>query len=207
MDNSFNVTTALLKVGAVKFQPNKPFTWASGWKSPVYCNNRELLFYTEIRDNVVEGLAMLANTFQPEMIVGVSSGAIAWGALVASYLDLPFASVRPEAKDHGMGGKIDGIVPANSKVVVIEDLISTGGSSLKVVQTLRDAGAEVLGMAAIFSYQFPQAQNAFEAADCKLQTLCDYSRLVDVAIAQGLFGEPERKLLSSWRLAPDTWGK
>ncbi len=207
MEHSFNVAATLLERGAVKLQPNQPFTWASGWKSPIYCNNRELLFYPEVRDNIVDGLARLAEQFQPDMIVGVSTGAIAWGVLVASYLELPFASVRPEAKDHGMGGKIDGLVPAGSRVVVIEDLISTGGSSLKVVQTLRDAGAEVLGMAAIFSYLFPQAQNAFAAAECKLQTLCDYPRLVDAAMDAGLFGEPERELLASWRESPDTWGK
>lgn len=205
MEKSFNVADTLLEVGAVKLSPNKPFTWASGWKSPIYCNNSRLLHYPEIRDNIVEGLASLANAFRPEMPVGVSTGAVAWGALVASYLDLPFASVCPEAKDPGMGGKIDGIVPTGSRVVVIEDLVSTGGSSLKVVQTLRDTCAEVLGMVAIFSYLFPQAQQAFTAADCKLQTLCDYSRLVDAAIAQGLFGEPERELLSSWRESPETW--
>lgn len=201
------IAEQLLSLGIVKLRPNEPFTWASGWKSPIYCNNREALFYPELRDQISCELAeIISCNYKPDMIVGVSTGAIAWGVLVASMLDLPYASVRPEAKDHGMGGKIDGKVPEGAKVVVVEDLISTGGSSLKVVAALREKNVEVCGMAAIFTYQFPQAEAAFAKAECPLDTVSDYTELTEVAFARGDFSDSERQLLSEWRESPDTWG-
>ena len=201
------IAKQLLDLEIVKLRPNKPFIWASGWKSPIYCNNREALFYPELRKEIVQGMSNIIRCkYEPDMIVGVSTGAIAWGALVAESMNLPYASVRPEAKDHGMGGRIDGKVPAGAKVVVAEDLISTGGSSLKVVSALREQKAEVCGMVAIFTYQFPQAEQAFSRAECSLSTLTNYTELTNVAFACGDFGEEERRLLAAWRESPDKWG-
>lgn len=199
----------LLSIGAVKLQPNEPFTWASGWKSPIYCDNRKALSNRAVRNHIKGEMFLLVmkHFADADVVVGVATGAIAWGALVADSMNLPFAYVRSQAKDHGMQNKIEGVVKPGDKVVVIEDLISTGGSSLAAVQALRDAGAEVLGMAAIFSYQFDKAQAAFASAGCELHTLTNYSELVDVAAAQGLFGEEEKELLARWRQSPDTWGK
>ena len=203
------IAEQLLAINAVKLQPNDPFTWASGWKSPIYCDNRKALSDSDARFLISETLARLVvNKFSgADCIVGVATGAIAWGAIVAENLDKPFAYVRSSAKDHGLQNKIEGVVKPGDKVVVIEDLISTGGSSLAAVQALRDAGAEVLGMVAIFSYQFPKAQEAFLAAKCDLYTASGYSELLEVAAAQGLFGEAEKELLAQWRKSPDTWGK
>ncbi|MBO5442556.1 MAG: orotate phosphoribosyltransferase [Alphaproteobacteria bacterium] len=203
------IAEQLLAINAVKLQPNDPFTWASGWKSPIYCDNRKALSDPDARFLISETLARLVvNKFSgADCIVGVATGAIAWGAIVAENLDKPFAYVRSSAKDHGLQNKIEGVVKPGDKVVVIEDLISTGGSSLAAVQALRDAGAEVLGMVAIFSYQFPKAQEAFLAAKCDLYTASGYSELLEVAAAQGLFGEAEKELLAQWRKSPDTWGK
>lgn len=199
----------LLSIGAVKLQPSEPFTWASGWKSPIYSDNRKALSDRAVRSRIKEELFYLAKTHfaDVDVVVGVATGAIAWGALVADAMGLPFAYVRSQAKDHGMQNKIEGVVKPGDKVVVIEDLISTGGSSLAAVQALRDVGAEVLGMVAIFSYQFDKAKAAFAAADCELHTLTNYPELVDVAAAQGLFREEDKELLARWRQSPDTWGK
>ena len=203
------IAEQLLVINAVKLQPNNPFTWASGWKSPIYCDNRKALSDPGARFLISETLArLITNKFScADCIVGVATGAIAWGAIVAENLDKPFAYVRSSAKDHGLQNKIEGVVKPGDKVVVIEDLISTGGSSLAAVQALRDAGTEVLGMAAIFSYQFPKAQEAFLAAKCDLYTASGYLELLEVAAAQGLFGEAEKELLAQWRKSPDTWGK
>ncbi len=203
------IAEQLLAINAVKLQPNDPFTWASGWKSPIYCDNRKALSDPDARFLISETLARLVvNKFSDaDCIVGVATGAIAWGAIVADNLYKPFAYVRSSAKDHGLQNKIEGVVKPGGKVVVIEDLISTGGSSLAAVQALRDAGAKVLGMVAIFSYQFPKAQEAFLAAKCDLYTTSGYSELLEVAAAQGLFGEAEKELLAQWRKSPDTWGK
>lgn len=203
------IAEQLLAINAVKLQPNDPFTWASGWKSPIYCDNRKALSDPDARFLISETLARLVvNKFSvADCIVGVATGAIAWGAIVAENLYKPFAYVRSSAKDHGLQNKIEGVVKPGDKVVVIEDLISTGGSSLAAVQALRDAGAEVLGMVAIFSYQFPKAQEAFLSAKCDLYTASGYSELLEVAAVQGLFGEAEKELLAQWRKSPDTWGK
>ena len=206
------IAQILLKIGAVRLSPNEPFTWASGLKAPIYCDNRKLLSHVRERNEIVDALVKNAGTFKPDAIVGVATGADSWGAYVSvwsgySYYGLPFAYVRSKAKDHGLGNQIEGDLPEGCNVVVVEDLISTGGSSLKAVQALRDAGFNVLGMVAIFSYQFPEAEEAFRKADVPLITATNYTELVEVAHAQGLFGAPEMELLSAWRRDHENWGK
>lgn len=203
-----NVAEKLLEIGAVKLSPNEPFTWASGWKSPIYCDNRKALSDVEARDAIVERLMDICDFFDDaDVIVGVATGAIAWGAMVADSLECPFAYVRSKAKDHGLGNQIEGVVKPGDKVIVVEDLISTGGSSLAAVETLRAAGAEVIGMAAIFTYGFEKAEKAFAEAGCELVTATNYGELLEVAKKQGLFGAKEKELLAQWRLSPDTWGR
>ncbi len=201
----------LLEIGAVKLQPSAPFTWASGWKSPIYCDNRQLLSYPEIRNDVVCALMdlLLSESLESEIdcIVGVATGAIAWGTLVADALYKPFAYVRSAAKDHGLGNRIEGVVNKGDQVVVIEDLISTGGSSLSAVEALRERGANVLNMTAIMSYGFDKAEQAFADAGVVLNTVTNYSKIVEAARKQNLFGEEELALLAEWRKTPDTWGK
>lgn len=197
----------LLEIGAVKLSPKEPFTWASGWKSPIYCDNRKALSDVGARDTIVNGLSDLFDRDEADVIVGVATGAIAWGALVADMYGLPFAYVRSKAKDHGLGNQIEGVVNPGDKVIVVEDLISTGGSSLAAVEALRAAGAEVVGMVAIFTYGFRKAQVAFVQAECPLYTLINYNELLEVAEEQGLFGAEEKELLAQWRLSLDTWGK
>lgn len=203
------IAKKLLAIGAVKLSPKEPFTWASGWKSPIYCDNRKALSDVDTRDDIVEGLTDICDSAfdETDVIVGVATGAIAWGALVADMYELPFAYVRSKAKDHGLGNQIEGVVNPGDKVIVIEDLISTGGSSLAAVEALRAAGAEVVGMVAIFTYGFEKARKAFADANCPLYTLTDYNELLKVAEKKGLFGAEEKELLAQWRLSPDTWGK
>ena len=181
----------LLDVKAVKVQPAEPFTWASGWKSPFYCDNRKTLSYPELRTFVKDNLVELvkANFGEATAVAGVATGAIAQGALVADKLGLPFCYVRSKAKDHGMGNLIEGTLPEGSKVVVVEDLISTGGSSLKAVEALRAAGFEVVGMVAAYTYGFPIAEQAFQNAGVRLVTLTNYEAVVEVAIASGYITE------------------
>lgn len=208
-----HVAEKLLEIGAVKLSPKEPFTWASGWKSPIYCDNRKALSDIYTRNIILTGLiARSADIWgsvfdEVDVIVGVATGAIAWGALVAGMNQIPFAYVRSKAKDHGLGNQIEGVVNPGDKVIVVEDLISTGGSSLAAVEALRAAGAEVVGMVAIFTYGFDKARKAFAEAKCPLYTLTDYNELLEVAEEQGLFGAEEKELLAQWRLSPDTWGK
>lgn len=204
-----SIAKNLLEIGAVKLSPNAPFTWASGWKSPIYCNNREALSDVETQGNIVNALRDILDEEFPEadFIVGVATGAIAWGAMVSFWQDMGFAYVRSEAKDHGMKSKIEGKIPEGAKVVVIEDLVSTGGSSLKVVDTLREAGVDVVGMAAIFTYEFPQAQEAFADANVKLVTATNYSELLEAALYRGLIKEEDKTWLAEWRNSPETWGQ
>lgn len=200
----------LLSINAVKLSPEKPFTWASGWLSPIYCDNRKTLSYPEIRTRIAEGFIDVVQNNYPEAqaIAGVATGAISMATLVADYLDLPMVYIRPSQKGHGLNNKIEGeIFPDQNKFVIIEDLISTGGSSLKAFQALKDADCEVLGMVAAFTYEFPKAKNAFAETGCELLTLTTYSELLDVAIAQGYIREEDQILLSKWRLNPDTWGR
>lgn len=190
-------------------RPDAPFTWASGWKSPIYCDNRKTLSFPDVRQHIAQGLAQVVRAQYPNanVIAGVATGAIAQGILVAELLDLPFVYVRPKPKEHGMGNQVEGFLPPNSKVAVIEDLISTGGSSLKAVDALRAEGAEVLGMAAIFTYGFPLADEAFKEANCQLVTLSNYDNLLPRAQAAGQVNEGQLSLLHEWRKSPATWGK
>lgn len=201
------IAEALLQVKAVKLQPDEPFTWASGWKSPIYCDNRVTLSYPEVRSLIKTELAEVVRAKYPEaqLIAGVATGAIAQGVLVADLLGLPFVYVRPAAKDHGMGNQIEGELPAASRVVVIEDLISTGGSSLKAVEALRRAGSEVLGMIAVYTHGFPQADQAFTEADLELTTLSNYEAVISQALSTGYISREDESLLQEWRKDPATW--
>lgn len=198
----------LLEVKAVKVQPDEPFTWASGWKSPFYCDNRQTLSYPSLRSFVKNELCHLVNKHFPEAeaVAGVATGAIAQGALVADQLQLPFCYVRSKAKDHGMQNLIEGRIEAGTKVVVVEDLISTGGSSLKAVEALRQAGCEVVGMVASYTYGFSVAEEAFRNAGVTLVTLTDYDAVVAEALATGYIKSTDVELLAQWRANPAEWG-
>lgn len=197
----------LLDVKAIKLQPEEPFTWASGWKSPFYCDNRKTLSYPALRTFVKENLVKMIKTNFPEAtaVAGVATGAIAQGALVSDELGLPFCYVRSKAKDHGMGNLIEGTLPEGSKVVVVEDLISTGGSSLKAVEALRTAGFTIVGMVAAYTYGFPVAEEAFKAAGVKLLTLTDYQAVVSTAMATGYITAAQQPILDEWRKDPANW--
>lgn len=199
----------LLDIKAIKLQPDAPFTWASGWKSPIYCDNRKTLSYPDLRCFVKQGLVndIKERFANANAVAGVATGAIAQGALVADALNLPFCYVRSKPKDHGMGNLIEGTLPASSKVVVVEDLISTGGSSLKAVDALRQAGFEVVGMVAGFTYGFAIAFEAFRKSGVELATLSDYEHLVEVARETGYVKEGDMETLREWREAPAEWRK
>ena len=199
----------LLGIKAIKLQPNDPFTWASGWKSPFYCDNRKTLSFHDVRSFVKLELvhAILENFPEATAVAGVATGAIAQGMLVADELALPYAYVRPKPKDHGMKNQIEGEFPTGSKVVVVEDLISTGGSSLKAVAALREAGFEVVGMVASYTYGFPVAEEAFREAHVKLVTLTDYEHVVEKALETGYIKEDEVAMLHDWRKDPANWRK
>lgn len=197
----------LLKISAIKLQPENPFTWASGWNSPIYTDNRKTLSYPVIRTFIKVELARLImeNFGNADAIAGVATGAIAQGALVAEELMLPYVYVRSTPKDHGLENLIEGNLKPGQKVVVIEDLISTGGSSLKAVQAIRDAGCEVIGMVAIFSYEFPVAIDSFKKADVKLFTLSNYSAMLKAALATSYIRPKDVKALEKWREDPAAW--
>ena len=199
----------LLEVKAIKLQPEAPFTWASGWKSPFYCDNRKTLAFPTLRSFVKLELSRLVAEKYPEAeaVAGVATGAIAQGALVADALGLPFAYVRSKPKDHGLTNLIEGDLKAGMKVVVIEDLISTGGSSLKAVEALRAHGCEVVGMVAAYTYGFPTAEKAFAEAGVELTTLTNYEAVVETALATGYIEEKHVALLHDWRSNPSEWGK
>ncbi len=199
--------TKLLGIKAIKLQPNEPFTWASGWRSPIYTDNRKTLAYPEIRSFVKQELVHLVHEHFPEAVAvaGVATGAIAQGALVAEELGMPFCYVRSKPKDHGMGNLIEGTLPEGAKVVVIEDLISTGGSSLKAVEALRQAGFDVVGMVASYTYGFPVAEEAFKAAGVKLVTICDYDATTEIAAEVGYIKPEDLEVLKEWRKSPSTW--
>jgi orotate phosphoribosyltransferase len=198
----------LLQIKAIKLQPENPFTWASGWKSPIYCDNRLTLSYPEIRKYLAHQMAAQIRTLYPttEVVAGVATGAIALGILVAEELNLPFAYIRGKAKEHGRQNQIEGQIDPGQKAVVIEDLISTGGSSLQAVDALREANVTVLGMLAIFTYGFPVAEQNFERANCTLHTLSDYPHLLEQASATGYIVAEQVAVLQTWRKAPDKWG-
>ena len=198
----------LLQIKAIKLQPSNPFTWASGWKSPIYCDNRKTLSFPEVRTFIANSFAAMIKDLYPDaqMIAGVATGAIAHGAIAADKLGLPFIYVRSWAKEHGLGNQIEGYFEPGQKVVVIEDLISTGGSSLNAVTALREAGCEVLGMVAIFTYEFKKATDAFASGNCRLNTLSNYSILVETAVSTGYIGKTEVDTLKKWRVDPANWG-
>jgi orotate phosphoribosyltransferase len=197
----------LLKIKAVKLQPANPFTWASGWKSPIYCDNRKTLSYPETRNFIKLELSrlILENFDNVSAIAGVATGAIAQGAMVAEELNLPFVYVRSSPKDHGLENLIEGDLKPGSKVVVVEDLISTGGSSLKAVEAVRNAGCHVVGMVAIFTYGFPVAYEQFKEAKVNLITLCNYDAILDEALKIDYIDESEIKTLQEWRKNPSKW--
>lgn len=199
----------LLKIKAIKLQPNDPFTWASGWKSPFYCDNRKTLSFPELRNYVKLELthAVLEHFPEAEAVAGVATGAIAQGALVADSLNLPFVYVRSKPKDHGLENLIEGELKPGMKVVVVEDLISTGGSSLKAVEAIRRSGSEVIGMVASYTYGFPVAKEAFENANVELVTLTDYEHVVAEALETGYISDADVQLLHEWRKDPANWKK
>lgn len=199
----------LLRIKAIKLQPNDPFTWASGWKSPFYCDNRKTLSYPDIRTFVKVGMvhAILKHFPEADVIAGVATAGIPQAALIADVLNMPLIYVRSKPKDHGLENLIEGEMKEGAKVVVIEDLISTGGSSLKVVEAIRKAGGDVVGMVASYTYGFPAAAQAFTDANVKLITLTDYDHVVAEALATGYIQESDIELLNEWRKNPSGWRK
>jgi orotate phosphoribosyltransferase len=196
-----------MQCNAIRLSPDKPFQWASGWKSPIYCDNRKTLAYPEIRNAIKYSFVEVIKEkfLSTEAIAGVATGAIAQGALVADILGLPFMYVRSAAKGHGLENLIEGDPKKGQKVVVIEDLISTGGSSLKAVNAIRQYGCEVLGMAAIFTYGFPKAAESFRQENCVLHTLSNYEVLVQLALESGYISVSDLQTLKEWRQSPETW--
>lgn len=201
------IAELLLQINAIKLSPENPFTWAYGWKSPIYCDNRIILSYVKARHQVAQQMAEYIKQNYPtvELIAGVATGAIGIGILVAELLNLPFVYVRPEPKKHGRQNQIEGSVSQNQKTVVIEDLISTGMSSINAVKALRDSSLDVLGMVAIFSYAFDISKENFEKENVKLHTLSNYHFLLEKAIEIGYISEKELDTLNQWRISPDKW--
>lgn len=207
-DTASKTAELLLQINAIKLNPGNPFTWASGWKSPIYCDNRITLSFPPIRNYLKDEFAKnIEKQFgKPDVIAGVATGAIGIGLLVAEALALPFVYVRPEPKKHGRLNQIEGFLQKGQNVVVIEDLISTGNSSLMAVEALKAAGANVKGMAAIFSYGFDIATENFKKANVDLFTLSNYENLLTLAVAKKYITEEEEKTLQEWRISPSTWG-
>jgi len=208
-DKAIKIAEYLLKIKAVKLEPKHPFTWASGWNSPIYCDNRISLSYPEVRDYIKTAFCeLITKEFgMPDVIVGVATGGLPQGALVAQELNLPFIYVRSSAKSHGMGNMIEGHYQKGQKVVLIEDLISTGGSSIKGVEALKNEGLQILGLAAIFTYEFDLADSNFKTASCIAKTLSDYSTLIEVAIQNNYISVNDLESLQNWRKDPSKWNK
>lgn len=208
-ENQKSLATQLLEIRAIKLQPDAPFTWASGWKSPFYCDNRKTLSFPAVRTQIKNDLTSLIREHFPtvEVVAGVATGAIPQGALVADVLDLPFVYVRSKAKDHGLANQIEGCLPEGKRVVVVEDLVSTGLSSLNAVEALRAAGADVLGMVAIYTYGFPEAQQAFADHNVELHTITNYEEVVAEALETGYIASESKQLLDRWRENPSQWGQ
>lgn len=209
METGKKIAQTLLQIKAIKLSPANPFTWASGWRSPIYCDNRKTLSFPEARREIYTAFAALVAEKYPqaEVIAGVATGAIACGVLTAEELGKPFIYVRSAPKDHGMANQVEGFFEPGAKVVVVEDLISTGGSSLKAVEALRTAGCEVLGMVAIFTYGFPTATDNFARAGVALDTLSNYNTLIELAAEQNYIDPDDMDTLCKWRQAPDTWNR
>ena len=209
MDTAAKVAEYLLQAKAIKLQPNKPFTWASGWQSPIYCDNRITLSYPKIRTYIRQELskAITEKFGDPDLVVGVATGGIAQGALVAEELGLPFAYVRSKPKGHGLGNQIEGKIEAGQRAVVLEDLVSTGKSSLDAVRALKEAGVNVVGMAAIFTYGFNIAKQNFKDENCDLVVLSDYDTLLKNALESGYINDKDFDLIRDWKNDPANWSK
>jgi len=208
-DTAEKTAELLLQINAIKLNPKNPFTWASGWNSPIYCDNRLILSFPAIRNFVREEFSKyIEKEFgKPDVIAGVATGAIGIGILVAEYMGLPFVYVRPEPKKHGRQNQVEGFLQSGQNVVVVEDLISTGNSSLLAVEALKEAGANVKGMVAIFTYGFDIAAENFKKANVDLNTLADYEHLLQLAVAKNYITEKELSTLQEWRKSPSTWNK
>lgn len=207
MNIANEVAQRLLQINAVKLNPQNPFTWASGIKSPIYCDNRLVLSFPAVRSFVIQAFVEKTLAFEPfDIVAGVATAGIPHGALLADRLEKPFIYVREKAKSHGRQNQIEGNIWEGAKVLLIEDLISTGGSSLKAVETLREAGCEVVGVLAIFSYGFQKAEEVFSAADCPFDTLSNYNVLVEKAVDMQYISPNDLETLQNWRISPSTWG-
>ena len=208
MTNEKAVAEKLLQINAIKLSPSEPFTWASGWKSPIYCDNRRVLSFPFIRDFIKSEMCNVVFQEFPDadILAGVATAGIPWGAMAADQLKLPYIYVRPKPKEHGLGNQVEGFFEAGQKAVVVEDLISTGKSSLQVVDVLRNAGVEVAGMASIFNYGFDAAQEAFKKAGVDLESLTNYQSLIKLAIEKNIVSEDAEHLLENWRKDPAGWG-
>lgn len=209
MKRELSIAEKLLQINAVKLNPQNPFTWASGWKSPIYCDNRKILSYPHVRDYIKSEMTNTIFTEFPDadVIAGVATAGIPWGVLVADLLSLPFIYVRSKPKEHGMGNQIEGVLNAGQKVVVIEDLISTGKSSLEAVKAIQEAQGEVVGLCSVFTYEFSISQQIFAAENIKTISLSNYSSLIDIALEKKIISEEEVTLLKLWRENPSEWGK
>ncbi len=209
MTNEKAVAEKLLQVQAIKLSPENPFTWASGWKSPIYCDNRKVLSFPYVRDFIKSEMCnMIFEKFpQAEMLAGVATAGIAWGAMAADQLKLPYIYVRPKPKEHGLGNQIEGYYSAGQKVLVIEDLISTGKSSLQVVDVLKQSGLEVVGMVSIFTYGFDVAEKAFKDAAVSYQSLTNYQTLISLAVEKNIVSADTENLLMQWCNDPANWMK
>ncbi|MBN8701035.1 MAG: orotate phosphoribosyltransferase [Chitinophagales bacterium] len=207
MTNEKAVAEKLLQINAIKLSPQQPFTWASGWKSPIYCDNRKVLSFPYVRDFIKsEMCSVIFERFpEAEVLAGVATAGIAWGAMAADQLKLPYVYVRPKPKEHGLGNQIEGHLEKGRKVLVIEDLISTGKSSLQVCDVLKAAGVEVIGMVSIFTYGFAVADEAFRAAGIPYHSLTNYQNLIGLAVEKGIVGENEQNTLLNWRSDPANW--
>lgn len=201
------IAEKLLQIKAIKLSIHQPFTWASGWKSPIYCDNRKALSFPFIREFIKSELCnVIFQTFEKaDMVAGVATAGIPWGAMAADQLKLPFIYVRPKPKEHGLANQIEGFYEPGKRVVVVEDLISTGKSSLQVVDVLKNAGLEVVGMVSVFNYGFDESKNAFEKYALTLKSLTDYDSLINLAIEKKLITDDDQKALLNWRQDPANW--
>ena len=209
MTNEKAVAEKLLQVGAVKLSPAEPFTWASGWKSPIYCDNRKVLSFPYVRDFIKSEMCnVIFEQFgEADMLAGVATAGIPWGAMAADQLKLPYIYVRPKPKEHGLGNQIEGAYEPTNKILVIEDLISTGKSSLQVVDVLRKAGLQVIGMVSIFNYGFNIADEAFKKANVPFKSLTNYASMIELAVEKGIVDPSTQDLLMQWRESPSTWNQ
>ncbi len=209
MTNEKAVAEKLLQINAIKLSPQQPFTWASGWKSPIYCDNRRVLSFPFVRDFIKSEMCnvVFEQFSKANILAGVATAGIPWGAMVADQLKLPFIYVRPKPKEHGLGNKIEGFYEKGKKVLLIEDLISTGKSSLEVAEVLRKAEVDVVGMVSIFTYGFDVATRAFKNADIEYRSLTNYPTLIDLAVEKGIVTSEEQNTLLNWRRDPANWNQ